>query len=201
MAFQIGDQVYVPRSVLGLDDDGVSPFFRTTIRSRNDRSVEVDLPDGALSTHVATSKLAKNFGVLVVRIGDFNEDGLLDPLAKSVLHYCRMLLPGDSVRLIELRTESELSTLWGIHHGMCEQVILVGHGAPDGFLFGDQNVSPTRLVEIFGAPNPNSKEFISLGCQTGYQRFGKAFSVAPFVSHFVAPFHSVHGCVASSPTS
>jgi len=197
MAYEIDDQVYVPRSVLELDTDGVSPFFRTTIRSRQDRSVTVDLPDGGLSAHVATSKLARNFGVLIIRIGDYNEDGLLDPLAKSVLHYCRMLLPGDSVRLLELRTEAELVALWSTHHGICEQVVLVGHGAPEGFLFGSENISPDRLVEIFGAPNPSSKEFISLGCQTGYANFGKVFSGAPYVSHFIAPFHSVHGCVAS----
>ncbi len=197
MAFAIGDQVYVARSILGLDENDISPFLRTTIRARNNRSVQVDLPNGVLSNGIATSKVAANFGVLIIRIGDFNEDGLLDPLAKSVLHYCRMLLPGDSVQLIELRTEGELVTLWGNIHGMCQQVVIVGHGAPGGFLFGSENVTPQRLAEIFDAPNPTRKEFISLGCQTGYQAFGQPFSLARCVSHFLAPFHSVHGCVAS----
>ena len=197
MALQIGDQVYVRRSLLGLEDDDISPFYRTTIQARTNRSVQVDQPGGGLSDLIATSKVATGFGVLIVRIGDFNEDGLLDPLAKSVLHYCRMLLPGDSVRLIELRTEAELLTLWGTFHGMCEQVVLVGHGDPEGFLFGDQNVAPARLAEIFSAPNPTAKEFISLGCQTGKAEFGKVFSASPCASEFIAPFHSVHGCVAS----
>jgi len=197
MAFQIGDQVYVPRSLLGLDENDVSPFYRTTVRERQNRSVRVDKPGGTLSDHIATSKITSNFGVLIIRIGDFNEDGLIDPLAKSVLHYCRMLLPSDSVRLIELRTEAELIRLWRDLHGMCHQVVIVGHGSPNGFLFGENNVSPDRLTEIFCAPQPSAKEFISLGCQTGYASFGSAFSRAACVSHFLAPFHSVHGCVAS----
>ena len=78
MPLQIGDQVYVRRSLLDLEDDDISPFYRTTIRVRQDRSVQVDKPDGNLSGRIATSKVATNFGVLIIRIGDFNEDGLLD---------------------------------------------------------------------------------------------------------------------------
>ncbi len=197
MPLEVGDQIYVRRSLLSLDDDDISPFYRTTIRARQDRSVQVDRPDGSLSNRIATSKVVTRFGVLIIRIGDFNEDGLLDPLAKSILHYCRMLLPGDSVRLIELRTEAELVALWGGLHGMCQQVVLVGHGDSTGFLFGNLTINPEQLANIFGAPNPTPKEFISLGCHTGMAAFGKMFSNAQCVSHFVAPFHSVHGCVAS----
>jgi hypothetical protein len=197
MALAIGDEVYVARSLLGLDENDISPFYRTTVSDRSNRSVRVDLPNGMQSGDIAVSKVTTNFGVLILRIGDFNEDSLLDPLAKSVLHYCRMLLPGDSVRLIEFRTVEELEALWGSLHGMCQQVVIVGHGAPDGFLFGKANVEPRRLGELFDAPRPTKKEFISLGCQTGYSRFGKQFSQTSCVSHFLAPYHSVHGCVAS----
>lgn len=197
MALQIGDQVYVRRSLLGLDEDGISPFYRTKVRERQNRSVQVDKPDGSLSDQIATSKVATNFGVLIIRIGDFNEEGLLDPLAKSVLHYCRMLLPGDSVRLIELRTVTELASLWGKYHGMCQQVVIIGHGDAEGFLFGNDNIGADRLGKIFDDPSPFPKEFISLGCQTGKAGFGKTFSAARCASHLIAPFHSVHGCVAS----
>jgi hypothetical protein len=80
---------------------------------------------------------------------------------------------------------------------MCQQVVIIGHGAPQGFMFGNANVTPQRLGEIFAAPNPTKKEFISLGCQTGFAEFGRSFSQTNCVSHFLAPFHSVHGCVAS----
>lgn len=197
MPIQVDDQVYVPRKLLDLDENDVSPFFQTTVRARQDRSVQVDRPDGELSIPIATSKVATSFGVLIIRIGDFNEDGLLDPLAKSILYYCRMLLPGDSVRLIELRTEGELERLWGDLHQMCKQAVLIGHGSRNGFLFGQTEVTAARLTEIFSSPQPSRKEFISLGCKTGYSSFGKTFSAANCVSHYLAPFHSVHGCVAS----
>lgn len=197
MAFQIGEQVYVPRSVLGLDENAISPFHRTTVRARNERSVQVDLPDGSRSRLIATSKVSASFGVLIIRIGDFNEDGLIDPLAKSILHYCRMLLPGDAVRLVELRTEQELVRLWNDAHAVCKQVVIVGHGPPNGYLFGENSISPSRLADILCGPAAAPKEFVSLGCQTGLASFGKSFSKAACVSHFLAPFHSVHGCAAS----
>ena len=83
MAIEIGDTVYVPRSKLGLDENDASPFYRTIVREREGRSVRVDNADGALSDLIATRKIWKNFGILIIRVGDFNEDYLLDPLARS----------------------------------------------------------------------------------------------------------------------
>jgi hypothetical protein len=197
MAFNAGDKVYVLRSLLGLDENDISPFYQTKVSQQVRRSVIVDLPGGDQSKPIATSKITLNFGVLIIRIGDYKEEGLIDPLAKSVLHYSRMILPGDSVKLIEVRTEAELEYLWNVHHGMCAQVVLVGHGSKDGFLFGDKDVSAKRMADIFDGPNPGRKEFISLGCQTGLRGFGKGFSKAACVSHFIASFHSIHGSVAS----
>ena len=197
MAFNLGDHVYVPRSLLGLDQNDVSPFYRTVVRARVNRSVRVDLPNGDLSDPIATSRISDNFGILIVRVGDFNEEGLIDPLAKSILNYARMLLPGDSVRLIELRTTAEFAILWARYHGMCKQVILIGHGSDQGFYFGNDEVQAIDFVNLIQAPAPAPKEYISLACQTGYAAFGQAVSQSPVVSRFIAPFHSVHGCVAS----
>lgn len=197
MSLKKGTQVYVSRRTLDLDDNDISPFYRTAVYDRKGKSVRVSLPDGTLSKPIASSKVALNFGVLIIRIGDFNEDGLLDPLAKSILQYCRMLLPGDSVRLIELRSINELNKLWFDFHRICEQVVLIWHGSREGFLFGKDDVSAEQLVNVFSSAKPSKKEFISLGCNTGYADFGKVFSRGSCVSHFLAPFHSVHGCVAS----
>lgn len=197
MAIEIGDTVYVPRSKLGLDEHGASPFYQTVVREREQRSVKVDVPGGELSELISTQKIWKNFGVLIIRIGDFDEDNLLDPLAKSILNYSRMLLPPDAVRLIELRTPEEFSTLWGRLHGMCQQVVLVGHGSKNGFLFGDQEVSSDDFVDLFDSPAPEAKEVISLACNTGYAGFGQVLSRSQRVSHCIGPFHKVHGCVAT----
>lgn len=197
MAFNIGDNVYVPRSLLGLDQNDVSPFYRTIVRDRANRSVRVDLPDGGLSDLIATSRISENFGILIVRVGDFNEEGLIDPLAKAILNYARMLLPGDSVRLVELRTTAEFSVFWARYHGMCKQVIFIGHGSDQGFYFGNDEVQAADFVNLIEGPAPAPKEYMSLACKTGYAAFGQAVSQSPAVSRFIAPFHSVHGCVAS----
>lgn len=172
MTFIVGDEVYVPRGAIGLDPNDISPFLRTTVRERARRSVRVDLPNGQLSSLISTTKLTRSFGVLILRIGDFQESGLLDPLAKSVFNYVRMLLPGDSVRLAELRTTSEFQHLWRLYHGVCKQLVIIGHGYENGLVFGEEEVSARLVRELLEEPNPEPKEIISLACKTGYAGVG-----------------------------
>ena len=194
---KIGSEVFVPRSQLGLDPNDVSPFYQTTVREKEDRSVRVDVPGGSLSDWVATSRLSLRMGILIIRIGDFEESQLIDPLFKSVLHFCRMLLPGDYVRAIEIRTIRELVRFWKDYHHGYRHVIFIGHGSSQNIFFGNRGVSASRLVQILGTTNPEPKEFISLCCKTGLKDFGKTFSGADFCDALLAPFHSIHGCIAS----
>jgi hypothetical protein len=197
MSPKIGDKVYVRRSILGLSDDAPSPFYSTTVRGKSKRSVSVDMPNGSLSGLVSSSKLYKSFGVLIIRIGDYEEANLLDPLAKSILHYCRMLIPGDDVRLIEIRELKELEFFWKKIHNLYQHVVIVGHGDNHGILFGAEEYPASEIISILEGPKPEKKEFISLGCKTGRAGFGKIFSQAKIVSHFIGPFHSISGSVAS----
>jgi hypothetical protein len=196
---QINDQVFVPRKLLGLDPNDVSPFWRTTVREKkeNARSVRVDLPNGARSEWVATSKISRQLGILILRIGDYEEWKLIDPLFKSVLHFCNILLTGDYVRPFEVRTIRELIRFWRDHHAGYDQVVFVGHGSESSVMFGDRDLSARRLVQILAGANPQPKEFISLCCQTGQQPFAKPFSQSDICTAFLGPFHSVHGCIAS----
>jgi len=96
--------VYVPRARLGLAVDEPSAFLRAKIRKVVDRSIVVDLPGGTESKPIASSAAHANVGVTIVRVGDFDTEGtLLDPLAKSLLQFCRLLLPDDMVVLREVR--------------------------------------------------------------------------------------------------
>jgi hypothetical protein len=182
---------------LGLNQNDPSAFYKTKISDISKKTVKVDLPGGGQSANIAKSKIVKKFGVMIIRIGDFHEEAMLNPLAKSVLHYCKMLLSDDSVMLCELRTEGELKTIWEKNHGMCQHVVIIGHGSRDGILFGDKNVSPVQLGKIFDSVEASKKEFISLACETGVGSFGRSFSKSKCVSHFIAPFHEIHGCIAS----
>ena len=197
MPFEIEDLVYVPRTRLGLDPNAPSPFYQTTVRERQNRSVRVDLPNGQLSDLISTKFLSDSFGVLILRIGDYREHELLDPLARSILNYASMLLPSDSVRLVQIRTIREFYLIWREQHGTCKQLIIIGHGYKSGLMFGDKEVPVRRFRRMLEDPDPSPKEVISLACNTGYTAMGRGVSQSPAVSHFVAPFQSVHGCVAS----
>ena len=54
-----------------------------------------------------------------------------------------------------------------------------------------------ELLSIFGECNPTPKTFVSLCCKTGDADFGGAFSQSTICHSLLAPFHSVHGAIAS----
>jgi len=196
---QVNEIAYVPRSRLGLDENSPSAFHRTVVREIIDRSVRVELPDGTLSEPVASSVVHRNVGLLVFRIGDFQTElTLLDPLANSLLQYFRLLVPDDMVHLCEVRSCAETEHYWGLLHGGYTHVVLIGHGRTDSVLFGVSGwADAQQLKAIFSQPNPAPKTFVSLCCRTGYAAFSKVFSESDVCQALVAPFHSVHGAIAS----
>src|SRR2546427_6152833 len=109
----VNDAVLVPWTRVGRDDGGPSALARATVAQVIGRTVVLTLPDGTESPPVGSSLVHREAAVLVVRIGDFETElGLLDPLAKSLLQYLRLLLPDDSVRLLELRSLGEVDAAW-----------------------------------------------------------------------------------------
>ena len=196
---QVGEAVFVARSRLGLNLNSPSAFHQTTVRELVDRSIKVDVPGGEWSKQVASSAVHRNIGVLIFRIGDYQTElSLLDQLAKSVLQFFRLMLPDDMIRLCEIRTVSELQHYWGQLHAAFSHVVVIGHGKEDGILFGsDDWVGAEQLMSVLAAANPSPKTFVSLCCKTGYAGFAKKFSAAEVCQALVAPFHSVHGAVAS----
>ena len=59
------------------------------------------------------------------------------------------------------------------------------------------NVNSDDLALHTTVQPPRQWSFLSLCCQTGYAEFAKRFSAAPCCREIIAPFHSVHGAVAS----
>jgi hypothetical protein len=155
------------------------------------------MPGGQLSAAIRPTKLELGYGILIIRIGDYDGSSPLDPLAKSLLHYCRVILPGDDTRLIELRTLEELDMLWKRDHAAYHQVVLVSHGDKDCIVFGDKDVSAADLAKVLDAHTTTPKEFIGLGCNTGHANFAREFSRSASVSRFIASYHTVNSCTAS----
>ena len=192
------DTVYVPWARLGDAADHPSAFWKGEVAEVRDRSVKVTMPGAQISDWVASSAVHRNIGILIVEIGDFDSEAvLLKPLAKSVLHFCRLLV-SDAVRLLELRTLAELKCFWRSNHGAYRHVILVGHGDDDGIAFSIEGTpSVSDLVNTFVTEDVEPKIFISLCCRTGFASFAKPFSNSVVCEALIAPFHSIHGAVAS----
>ncbi len=195
---QVNEQVYVPRTRIGISADAPSAFYRTTVLTVSGRSVEVQLPNGQPQS-VAASAVRRNIGVLVLRIGDFDtEDSLLDPMAKSILQYCRLLLDDDMVRLREVRSVAELQRYWTQEHAVYTHVVILAHGREDAVHFGvDGWRTGAELGVDLSVNGVGPKTFVSLACKTGYAGFGKPLSNSSVAKMVIAPFHSVHGALAS----
>jgi hypothetical protein len=199
MAYAVGDTVLVPSSQLPGGESYPFALHQTTVRETRARSVRVAAANGEWSDWIATSKCHATFGVLVLNIGDNSTEAtLLDPLAKSLLQFCRLLADDASVRALKVRSVAELRTVWSVNHAAVSHVIVVGHGSPQGLTFAvDGLVPPDQLATSLTVPGASPKTFVSLACATGLKSFGGQFSRSAVCKTFLAPFHSVHGAVAS----
>ena len=202
-ALKQGEQVYVPLNRLGLQErETGSAFLQTEVLADvevHKRSVIVDLRDCGATKTVPTSAVHRNVGVCIYAIGDIGSELLLiDPLRKSVLQYCRLLVPSDSLRARSVRSIAELKECWVNHdHAKCTHVILIGHGGQNGLKFAvDGTVSAADIGEIFYIPNSVASTFISLCCKTGLASFAKPFAASSKCNVFIAPYHTVHGVIA-----
>lgn len=197
----IGDRVYVCRSRLPSVNDQAKAFYRSEVVGRYHRSVSVQLPDGVHSDFISTKFVHHRVGIAILTFGDFfSESTLLDPLAKTILQYCRLLFGDDDyVRFLKVRTDAELDMLCrNSELSPYEHVVILGHGAQEGALCGGlENITVERLVDIFEQNNPVPWDFAFLCCYLGRSAFGKPFSKSRICKSLVAPFNAVHGAVSA----
>jgi hypothetical protein len=195
----VGDRVYVPSNLLPSGDRDIHAIRRTSVVAVKDRSIQVHLPDGSASSWFGSSKAHADLGIALISIGDFEtEEGLIVPLSKSILQFCRLLLPDDHIAAIKIRAIGELGEWWAKNHNAYTHVVLVGHGDSEAIYFG---VGGARLPISFnrrlGSHGAYGKTFISLCCETGKAPFAEEFSKFTFCETLIAPEHSIHGAVGS----
>jgi hypothetical protein len=193
----LGDEVFVPTSLLQGAGDQQSAFYRTTVQEIFGRRARVNV--GANSEWVASSKCQRNIGLLVINFGDLqSETTLLDPLSKSVTQFCRLLASDDYVRFAKIRSLRELSLIWRRDHGAFSHVIVIGHGNGTGMkLAVDDWCTASQICDVLDVEGVSPKFFINLACQAGYAAFGKEFSEMYACAAFLGAYHSVHGAIAS----
>ena len=152
-----------------------SLFFKTTVKQVEGRSIIFEYGDKSIK--VGSGICHKNIGILILNIGDFQTEAtLLDPLAKSVLQYSRLLFDDSYVKHYKVRTLEELKYLWAKEHNVYTHIVMIGHGCKNGFIFNDKIVSVQELKSIFDAPSKlHPKVFISLCCKTGKKSVAEIF--------------------------
>ncbi len=198
---QPGEDVYVCRNRLLTVKDDTKAFYKAEVVNRAKRSISVKLPDGTSSVFVSTKFVHHRVGIAVLAFGDFaSENTLLDPLAKTVLQYSRLLFGDDDyVRFIKLRTESEIDKICNKKLlNPYEHIVILGHGAKNGALCGAVgDITAARLREIFEQHSPIPWDFAFLCCYLGRKAFAQNFSMSPACKSLVAPFNAVHGAVSA----
>ncbi|MGB3845797.1 MAG: hypothetical protein WA940_08005 [Sphingopyxis sp.] len=195
---QVDERVFVPISTLEKDVQSPSAFFQTRVLALEGRSARIDVGGGDTEL-VATSKCQRNIGIGIFAIGDLeSESVLIDPLSKSVLQFARLLSSDDYVFFHRLRSVAEFAAIWRLSHANYSHVVIVGHGNGSAMKFGvDGWVGAGDLEEAVDLDETEEKCFVNLSCQLGKAAFGKPFSEFDVCNSFIAPFHSVHGAVAS----
>lgn len=195
---QVGEEVFVPISILEKEVQSPSAFHRTRVLDLEARSARVDVGGGDTEL-VATSKCQRNIGIGIIAVGDLeSESVLIDPLSKSVLQFARLLSSDDFVFFHRLRSVAELAAIWKLYHTNYSHVVIVGHGNGSAMKFAvDDWVNSRDLADVIDVGGVEQKCFVNLSCQLGKAAYGKPFSELAACSSFIAPFHSVHGAVAS----
>jgi hypothetical protein len=197
IALRVGEEVFIPSSLLDEVPEQPSAFLRRPVMEVAARTVRVEV--GGASHWVASSKCQRNIGLLIFCIGDLEtESTLLDPLAKSVTQFCRLLASDDYVRFYKIRSVAELQSIWIREHGAYSHVLIIGHGNGTGLNFAvDGWRSARELAEVLDVAGVDPKIFLSLTCKAGQAAFGRPFSEMRVCAEFIGAFHSVHGAIAS----
>lgn len=194
--FSVDDDIWVPATRVG-ERDGYA-LVQRKVRKVEERSVWVDQRVGPWIQIGTRQVYSDDLGFLVIRIGDWSSEAtLLDPLAKSVLHNLRLLVPEERIRLVHVRTASEVEHALSHEGATRSYIIIVGHGSKGGLLLTiDGGMSPTRVATSMQAGA--AKVVLSLACYSGRTGFASTISSHESVRDFVAPFSALHGAAGST---
>jgi hypothetical protein len=214
MKFRAGQTVFVPTALVSRHDAEVAlaPFKVAEVGgSEHPKSIRVVLhaaedPDDGW---VASALVHSRVGIYLVRVGDFStESALLDPLAKGLNHFFRLLVGNsdDYFKIAYIRTRHELAQFWANEHRNVSHLVIVAHGRRDAIRFVGNDahsnyedwMTGDELQGFVDAITPvGPAHIVSLACLTGYADFSRPLSLAQACVDCIAPLHSVHGAIAS----
>ncbi len=197
-----GLRVYVPCNCAEEFSDCAEALVCTEIISIEGNMVTVNDKNGRETKQIPSESIHVNPSILILCLGDIrSEPTNLDPLAKSILHYCRLFHRDEgNVKYYKTRSLEGLKELWDEFGEVSKVIIFISHGCADGFTFGRSHKCSTaeELIDIFNQDERKEKKlFISLSCQTGSKDFGVKLSNSSFCQEFIGPAQKVHSALAS----
>jgi hypothetical protein len=211
-AFAVGDTIYVPSSLLPATSQQVFEYavVRAKVASvqrakgRGGNRVKVELPPNGsanpgVSNWLPVSKCNKHIGIAIIAVGDLSTEQLLiEPLYKSVLQFCRLLINDSDIEGVRVRSLRELKLWASTRMNRFSHVVLIGHGSSNSIEFAvDGAKSAADIRNALHVTHPTPKVCISLCCETGNKLFADTFSRASYCSFLAAPQNSVAGSTAS----
>ncbi|WP_139350563.1 hypothetical protein [Rhodanobacter sp. B04] len=210
--FKANDTIYIPATLLPSTNPQVFEYaiVKTTVAQvqraagKGGNRVRVKLPpDGTpnpgVSNWIPVSKCSKHIGIAIIAIGDLStEPMLIDPLYKSVLQFCRLMINDSDIEGIKLRSLDELKKWASTRINMFSHLIFIGHGDSDSIEFAvDGEKTSADIRKALQVKHSTKKVCISLCCKTGSPLFSEHFSKASFCGFLAAPQNSVAGSTAS----
>lgn len=192
--FAPGETVWVPTN--RIPGNHAYALAERTVLDVEDRSILVDDRDGGTVKISTTIVHSRSLGFLVLRVGDLStEMTLLDPLAKSVLQYLRLLIPDHALKMLHVRTENEVRAFMQSDGAAFSHVVVIGHGTPRSLSAMGVQLSGQVVGSMLDVGD--AKIVISLACSTGQEPFARPLSRSASVREFVAPVREAHGAAAS----
>lgn len=195
----LNDSVFV--SCMGIPqlDEQDTALYLTKVVEETDGQVKVDLPNGEVSNRIHKTRVHQAVGMLTVEVGDFvSEAATLDPLAKSIVQFCRLLVPDDYIRFIKVRSLAELKSYWEKNHGAYQYVILIAHGDKGVVCTAMDGCKPAAdWRAVFEVPDVAPKNFLFSVCKAGDSAFARGFSKSPACSYYIGPYQSVNSAISS----
>jgi hypothetical protein len=174
-----GEEVFVPRALIGANVNAMSAYYRTEIYECEGDGVYLVSDPSGREHSIHARHLLRGQAVALILIEDGKSTTtLLDPLHDSIFQYLKLLLPDEAIRSIRADSVSALALKWDAVKEGVSIVVIIGHGhiTGSGIVFAlDGLVKAQDFLGCFGVPL-DSVYFLSMACYSGQEDFGKPFS-------------------------
>lgn len=140
--------------------------------------------------------------MLIITLGDYESEIItLDPIAKSILYFGKLIHRDDCLRYFKIRSEKAFQDVL-IKYGKCHDVIILnGHGTDHSFIFGrdkKETRDAKKFISYFPEDFGREKIIISLSCNTGSENLGLQISQQKkYCKAFIGPNNNLQGAIAS----